>query len=166
MILVTIIVNVTGLFLKEIKTSIGSNPEVYVVYPALIDTIGDVGSIVGSTATTKLFTGIIRPSILQVKNHLYEIFGAWSSSIIMFTLYSGIVSLYLGFSSGTPMKFLTVLLSTNLLASAVMIFFAYATAILTFRLALNPDNFVIPIESSVADTVTTISLFLSLLIIT
>ena len=39
---------------------------------------------------------------------------------------------------------------------------ALVVAILTFRMGLDPDNFVNPIESSLADAVTTGSLLLAL----
>ena len=52
---------------------IGRNKEIYMVYPALNTTVGAVGSIVGSTATTKLALGIIEPSFIAIKQHLIEI---------------------------------------------------------------------------------------------
>jgi cation transporter-like permease len=57
------------------------------------------------------------------------------------------------------------LLTTNVVAVAVMLFVAYAVAISTFRRGLNPDNFVIPVESSLADTVTTAAALLALALI-
>jgi cation transporter-like permease len=46
-----------------------------------------------------------------------------------------------------------------------MIFIAYSIAIFTYRRGLNPDNFVIPIESSLADTVTTAAILVALALI-
>jgi cation transporter-like permease len=57
------------------------------------------------------------------------------------------------------------LLTTNVVAVAVMLFVAYSVAISTFRRGLNPDNFVIPVESSLADTVTTAAALLALALI-
>jgi cation transporter-like permease len=48
------------------------------------------------------------------------------------------------------------------MAASLIILIAYTTAILTFKRGLDPDNFVIPIESSLADSLTTISLFAAL----
>ena len=67
LILVTFIVNVTGLTLGKIGQVIGNRKEIYMVYPALIDTVGDVGSIVGSTATTKFALGLTEPSLSSIK---------------------------------------------------------------------------------------------------
>jgi len=161
--LVTSIVNVTGLVLGKISGVIGRRSEVYVVYPALIDTVGDVGSIVGSTATTKLTLGLIGSSFSSIKQHLTEIWGAWTASLTMFTVYSIISSLTQGITALSDiMKFMVQLLATNILAVSCVVLVAYAAAILTYRRGWDPDNFVIPIESSLADSITTISLFMAL----
>jgi len=166
LVFVAFIVNVTGSFLDRISGIIGNAPEIYVVYPALITTIGGVGSIVGSTATTKLALGIIEPSFSSIRQHLNEIGGSWIASIVMFTLYSIMSS----FASGTTTlsnspKFAAQLLTTNILAVSAMVIIAYAVAISTYRRGLDPDNFVIPIESSLADSITTLSLFIALTVI-
>ncbi len=160
---VAFIVNVTGATLGMIKENIGRKPEVYTVYPAIIDTVGDIGSIIGSTATTKLALGVIRPSFFSIKQHLCEIFGAWTASIILFTTYSMISSTLYGVTPlSNVLRFMAQILATNVLAASPMIFVSYAVAILTYRRGWDPDNFVIPIESSLADSVTTISLFIAL----
>ncbi|HDQ05396.1 MAG TPA: hypothetical protein ENN36_01570, partial [Candidatus Bathyarchaeota archaeon] len=75
---VTFIVNITGSILVRVSEVIDNRPEVYMVYPALIDTVGDVGSIIGSTVTTKLALGSIKSSFSSIKEHIIEIVGAWS----------------------------------------------------------------------------------------
>ena len=59
-----------------------------------------------------------------------------------------------------------ILLATNFIAVAVIIVVSYGIAILTFRRGLDPDNFVIPIESSLADSITSIALLVVLVLIT
>ena len=159
---VAFIVNVTGSFLYRITEVIGGRPEIYVVYPALIDTMGDVGSIVGSTATTKLALGMLKPSFASIRQHSTEIGGAWTASLAMFTLYSVISSLMQGVPVLNLLRFTAMLYATNIVAASCMILIAYAVGILTYRRGWDPDNFVIPIESSLADTITTISLLIVL----
>ena len=162
LVFVAFIVNVTGSLLNEIREVVGSRSEIYVVYPALIDTVGSVGSIVGSTATTKLFLGVLKSSFSSIKQHLTEIGGAWMASMIMFTLYSAISSFTSGTAAFHLLRFTAQLLATNILAVSVMVVVAYAVAIFTYRRGLDPDNFVIPIESSLADSITTVSFFAAL----
>lgn len=162
LLVVTVIINITGSTLTRIRTVIGKRPEIYGVYPALIDTIGDVGSIVGSTATTKLFAGLIKPAFSSLKQHTTEVFSAWASSVIMFFIYTSIASLIYNVSFAGSLTLLAELMMTNVLAAFCMVLITHAIAILAFRHALNPDNFVIPIESSIADAITTVFLFTAL----
>ena len=160
---VTFIVNVTGSFLNKISGR--ARPEIYIVYPALITTMGGVGSIVGSTATTKLALGVIKPSFSSIRQHLNEIGGSWVASIVMFVLYS-ISSFTSGMTKSSELlEFAAQLLTTNILAVSAMVIIAYAVAISTYRRGWNPENFVIPIESSLADSITTGSLLIALTII-
>ncbi|MFZ7138972.1 MAG: magnesium transporter, partial [archaeon] len=161
LVFVSIIANVAGSLLDKI-----SGNAIYRVYPAIIATIGGVGSIIGSTATTKLALGLIKPTFSSIKLHFNEIAGSWFASIIMFVVY-GVLSLVI--SGGTTLQELLVfigqLLTTNVLAVSIMAVIAYAVAIYTFRRGWNPDNFVIPIESSLADTLTTAAIIIALALI-
>ncbi|MFX0198684.1 MAG: magnesium transporter [Candidatus Hodarchaeota archaeon] len=163
LLLITFIVNITGIFLGNIRTHIHNGAELYLIYPALITTIGAVGSIIGSTATTKLALGFIKPSVSSIKQHTNEIVGSWIASMVMFAIYSIISSLMSTvITLHTLMITLAQLLATNIFAVSIMAIIAYMTAVFTYRQRLNPDNFVIPIESSLADGVTTISLLIAL----
>ena len=158
---VSFIVNVTGSLLDRINGT-----RMVAVYPAIIATIGGVGSIIGSTATTKLALGLIKPSFSSLKEHFNEIGGAWLASIVMFLVYALLSVLISGINTLEELLVFTgQLLTTNVVAVAVMLFVAYAVAISTFRHGLNPDNFVIPVESSLADTVTTAAALLALALI-
>ena len=162
---VAFIVNVTGSVLGEIRDVIGAKREVYTVYPALIDTIGDIGAVIGSTATTKLALGTLKPSLSSVKNHINEIFGAWTASVIMFLIYSILSLLIQGMLTlDVFIRFTVTLLATNVMAATFIITVSWAVGIITFQRGLDPDNFVIPIESSMADSMTTISLFIALVL--
>ena len=128
--------------------------------------MGGVGSIVGSTATTKLALGLISSSFSSIRKHLTEIGGAWMASLVMFTLYSMISFLTRRITVlDDLMHFMAQLLVTNLLAVSLIVIISYAVAILTYRRGWDPDNFVIPIESSLADGITTISLLIALTMI-
>ncbi len=166
LVFVILIVNVTGSLLNQIRRIVGVRPEIYIVYPALIDTTGDVGSIVGSTATTKLALGAIEPTFSSIKQHKTEIGGAWIASALMFALYSTISLFTCGIATLNNFSALTAsLLATNALAVSVMVVIAYLIAIATYRKGWDPDNFVIPIESSLADSVTTVALLAALIAI-
>ncbi len=169
LITVSFIINVAGTFLGRVDELIRGRCEVYevypvyVVYPALIDTIGDVGAVVSSTFTTKLALGTLKASFSSIKDHFTEVSGAWTASLIMYFAYSLLALTIAGKLSLINLTSFTMLLFTvNLLAAALIVMVSYSVAIITFQKGLDPDNFLIPIESSLADTLTTISLFVAL----
>ena len=163
LIIVAFVVNITGSVLSRISGVVGRRPEIYIVYPALIDTMGDVGAVVGSTATTKLSLGVLDPSLKAIRNHTNQIVGAWTASAAMYVVYALIGSLsQANPSSSAALRFIGLLLATNVFAAVFMIGISFSVAVLTFRRGLDPDNFVIPVESSLADTLTTVSLLIML----
>jgi mgtE-like transporter len=162
LVFVTVIVNITGSLLNRIG-GIADGQKIYSVYPAIIATVGGVGSIIGSTATTKLALGLVKPFFSSIKQHLNEIAGAWLASVVMFIVYGIVSSVMSGAETlGEMILFTSQLLTTNIVAVSLMVFVAYAVAIFTFRRGWNPDNFVIPIESSLADTITTAAVLVAL----
>jgi len=166
LIFVAFIVNITGSLLNQIRQIPGVRPEIYIVYPALINTAGAVGSIVGSTATTKLALGAVEPFFSSIKQHKTEIGSAWIASVLMYVLYSTIALSSRGIATLNSFSAMTAtLLITNALAVSVMVVIAYLVAIVTYRKGWDPDNFVIPIESSLADSVTTVALLAALIVI-
>ncbi|MEM3549906.1 MAG: magnesium transporter [Candidatus Bathyarchaeia archaeon] len=165
LVFVSFIINVAGATLGRVDEVLRSKQEVYrsypvyVVYPALIDTIGDVGAVIGSTATTKLALGTLKPSFSSIKNHAAEILGAWAASLIMYMVYSILALTTQGLISPLNLlKFTLLLITANAIAAFFIIIVSYSVAILTYQKGLDPDNFEIPIESSMADSITTISL--------
>ena len=166
MLLVAFIVNVAGTLLLGISNFVEDRVEIYTIYTALIGMIGNVGSVIGSTATTKLALGLLAPSFSSMKRHTKSIFSAWSASIIMFVLLAVLsLSIHKLFSFSSFYSLISVVLVANLLAVATIVILSYAISILTFKRGLDPDNFVIPVESSLADSVTSLALFVALLLI-
>ena len=166
MFLVSLLVNLTGTLLLGISKFITERVEIYAIYTALIGMIGNVGSVVGSTATTKLALGLLTPSFSSMRKHAKNIFSAWGASIIMFIILAVLsLSIHDIFSFSSVYQLFSIVLIANVLAVATIVILTYAISILTFKRGLDPDNFVIPVESSLADSVTSLALFVALLLI-
>jgi mgtE-like transporter len=167
LILVAFIVNITGLMFTKISGRLNQAPKIFILYPTLITTIGAVGAIVGSTATTKLALGLFKPSFSSIKYHLVEISNAWSASLILYAFLASIVSAFSpAWLIQELVKLLLQLLFTNLLAGLVIVIISFTIAIHTRKKGWDPDNFVIPLVSSIADSVTTLSLLFVLTVVT
>ena len=165
MLLVSFLVNITGTLLLGISEFVAERVEIWTIYTALIGMIGNVGSVVGSTATTKLALGLLTPSFSSMRNHAKTIFSAWSASIIMFVVLAVLSMSIHSLSFSSFYNLISVVIVANVLAVASIVVLSYAVSILTFKRGLDPDNFVIPVESSLADSVTSIALFVALLLI-
>ena len=75
------------------------------------------------------------------------------------------LSIHSLFSLSSFYSLISVVLVANILAVAAIVVLSYAVSILTLKRGLDPDNFVIPVESSLADGVTSLALFVALLLI-
>lgn len=162
LVVVTVIVTLTGHVLERISRQIGGRAGIYAIYPAMIDTVGDVGSIIGSTATTKLGLGLLGAELKSIRGHLNEISYAWIGSLFLFTVYATISGVLYGF-----MRFRSLLAAvwcSNLLVMPLIALVSFSVGITTYKLGLDPDNFVIPFETSLADSLTTVILYLMILV--
>jgi mgtE-like transporter len=166
MLLVAFMVNITGTLLKGISNLAGSRREIYTVYPAMIDMMGDASLVVSSAATVKLTLGVLTPSYRSIKNHAKNIFSAWASTLMLFVVV-GILSLALNgiFTVSGIISLIVILLMSNAIAFVSIVLVSYAISILTFKRGLDPDNFVIPLGSSLADALTTLALLIILLLL-
>jgi len=167
MLFVSVIVNITGTVLKNISSIVENRGrEIYTVYPALIDMVGDVGAVIGSTATTKLALGMLAPSFSSIRHHAKTILSAWAASIIMFFVLAVLAPTVNGtLSLSTFSNLISILLIANVIAVSAIILLSYGISILTFKKGLDPDNFVIPIESSFADSLMSIALLVALVLV-
>ncbi len=158
---VSLIVAVTGNFLVRVEGVVRGMPEIYVIYPALLTMVGDFGSIVGSIATTRLAIGTSRPSLRLFSDIAPEALGAWTAwfaAVQAFGVVTAVVS-----GSGSRVEWLAgVLALGGTLSTVTILAVSLGVAVLTFRMGLDPDNFVNPIESSLADAITTGFLLLAL----
>ena len=163
---VALIVTLTGTIFRGIDNFAEDRKEIYTIYPALINMISNVGAVVGSTATTKLALGLLRPSFSSIRNHAKNIASSWLASFMIFTVLA-LISLAINraFAPTIVLNFMGTIWISNIIAVAGIVLLSYAIAILTFKRGLNPENFVIPIETSFAIIITSTALLIALLLI-
>ncbi len=159
-------VNIAGSALDRISQVVASVPHIYIVYPAIIDTVGDVGSIIGSTSTTKLNLGTIEANLRSFRYQFGEIASTWAASLTMFLAYGLIATLLFGvLQPDSLVRFIERLIFSNITAVAAMVIISILLTVITYNRGLDPDNFVIPIGSAIADGLTSVFLLLSIFLI-
>lgn len=163
---VALILTLTGTIFKGIDRVAENRKEIYTIYPALINMVSNVGSVVGSTANTKLSLGLLKPSFSSIKNHARNIGSAWVASLLIFTVLA-LISLAINrvFLPASVLDFLAIIVVSNIIAVTAIVILSYWISIETFRRGLNPENFVIPIETSVATIITSTALLIAIVLI-
>jgi mgtE-like transporter len=163
---VALMVTITGTIFKGISNFAQNRKEIYTIYPALINMVSSVGSVVGSTANTKLALGLLTPSFASIKKHTKNITSAWAASLVIFTILA-FISLAINqvFALSTVLNFIGIIWISNLIAVISIVILSYGISILTFKRGLNPENFVIPIETSLATIITSVALLIALVLI-
>lgn len=138
-------------------------PTLLIAYPAIIELVTDATLVVGSTLTAKLVLGMLEPHFSAVKSHASQILGAWAASAATFVPLSAVSLVLTGTLGLRAFSLLApVLLAANAFALIAMILISIAFAILTFKRGLDPDHFVIPLESSLAGAIASAALLIAL----
>ena len=143
---------IAGFALNSIRYRLEVYPGLMVIYPALIDSAGDMGSIAGSRTTTKLALGSLLPTISSIRSLVKEFSLIVLSTLPFYLALSFIAAIYSASFNRTLI--LSPLLS-GLTVVPLIICFAFVIAILAFKRGLNPDNFVNPLEACTADVMMT-----------
>ncbi len=159
LLLVAAIVNVSGQALKGISRMIESDRSVYVMYPAMIDVVGDVSSMLGSVVTTRLALGLTGSLSMIVKEMPFLL-----APVLLATLTALVpISMMASAMAGIPIfgKYFFTVAAVSL-AILPMAAVTLLVVFLTYRYRLNSDNFVNPLSSAIADAVTTVSIYLVL----
>jgi len=166
LVVVAILVTLTGTIFREIGGFARGRKEIYIIYPALINMVSNVGSVVGSTASTKLALGLLSPTFSSIRKHGKSIAIAWLASFLIFTILA-VLSIVINqvWTIAGAIDFLLVIWVSNIIAVFGIVVLSYEVAILTFRKGLNPENFVIPVETSLAALITSTAFLVALLLL-
>jgi mgtE-like transporter len=159
--------SLNGYFLSTMSGNLLRYPGVVVLYPALTNALGNIGSIIGSTKTTSLALGDVRSLKEEVRSALGQILQVESVALPMHAVF-GLVT-YGIVAASIPGARLPILvggaLISNLMTFGFMALFALWIAHIAFNRGLNPDNIVIPVITSLSDSVATLSLLPSIAIL-
>ncbi|MEM4246607.1 MAG: magnesium transporter [Candidatus Bathyarchaeia archaeon] len=153
-----------GLTLGGVRRVLEKVPGVLILYPAVVDALGDVGSIVGSNTTSRLHLGELSPSLSSFKELLYDILAVESSAGIVHTLFGG-AAYHLATKvlvNARMDRLVVAAVLSNLVSFVPICLLAFLVAVLTFKRGLDPDNFVIPVETAVSDALGTLALSFAL----
>jgi mgtE-like transporter len=155
----SILGSVNGFFLSSMGARLQEYPGLVVLYPALTNALGNIGSIIGSTKTTSIALGYVRSFREEIWNTLSSILKVEAVAFGMHVVFGVLTYLIMSpVVPGSDLVFLvSVAVTTNLTTFLVIGFFAVMIAYFAFQRGLNPDNIVIPAITTASDSVATIA---------
>jgi len=156
LLLASIISSIGGMHLKPVEGTLVTILPLLILLPALNDMIGDFGTIVSSKFTTMLYLGLLGRKWWQSK-HVHELILTILIVALIASVYIGSLSYLMASAKGYTFStaiFLKVLI-ISIIATAslvgIIIIISIVGGIWIYKKKEDPNNFLIPITTSVAD---------------
>ncbi|MGC9778494.1 MAG: magnesium transporter [Candidatus Heimdallarchaeota archaeon] len=155
---VTLTINsLTGGILSRADVALTSLPGLFLVYPALIDTLGDEITIIANETSTNLALGSIEPKLSAIKDKdlWTNLIGVGIAGLFLHFIYGIFGSIIVGDFQKIGLV-LGISLMINVFGFLVVQSLAFILMIFGFKKGLDPDNFAVPIIASLSNLVTSV----------
>lgn len=155
---------VAGLTLQGRLAAFAEQPALLALVPAFLAAAGAVGGILSTRLTSKLHLGLMAPTAAPGREARRDIGLLFAISVPVFVLASLVADLaavLVDLASPGPLRMVAVAVVGGVLATAFSVLVAYYSAIASFRVGLDPDNYAIPIVSSSIDLLGSLSFILA-----
>lgn len=127
-----------------------------ILIPPFTGILGSIGGILGSRLSTGMHTGEINPTFIPEGNVAHHFIISYLYTLILLPLLALIAhsaAVLMGSNSPGPGMLVIISLAAGLIVMTLVIGVAYITASLSFRYGLDPDNFGIPVITSLIDLI-------------
>ncbi len=127
-----------------------------VLIPPFMGGLGSIGGILGSRLSTRMHTGELNPSFLPERGVVHHFIISYLYTLILLPLLALIAhgaAVLMGLNSPGLGMLVTISLVAGLVVMTLVNGVAYVTASLSFRYGLDPDNFGIPVVTSLIDLI-------------
>ncbi len=153
LILSSLLSSIGGTRLQLIQNKLLSILPLMALLPALNDLTGDFGCIISSKFTTLLFLGKINPNDWKHSESVKELIKKIFLITIICGFYISILSLIITwtFSAELLIKILLITFITVIIITFIMFLVSILGGLYVYKKNLDPDNFLVPITTSIAD---------------
>jgi len=158
---------ISGTLLSSNETLLYTVPIILLVLPALNSLIGDISTVLVSRLTTHLYIGTLQPKIQKserLKEDFYGLLITLLLSLGALIFLGYLVSVISGIEIVNPLLITLIMCITVLLIFAIMFLLAFVSAIVLFKRGMDPNNFLIPLITSLADFLTPLFLIIFIII--
>ncbi|HUW43405.1 MAG TPA: magnesium transporter [Bacillota bacterium] len=155
LLLASIISSFGGLALEQIKTLFLSITPLLILLPSLNNMIGNYGTIISSRFSTMLHEGEIKGKWRKNKE-LKKLFFQMTIMTVVGAVLSSLIVIGITYFSGgillkTALKVFFIVLFDMFLLTNVLFFVAIRAGIYIYKKKEDPNNFLIPVSTSIAD---------------
>ncbi|MFX0001281.1 MAG: magnesium transporter [Candidatus Hodarchaeota archaeon] len=157
---------ISGTLLSSSEALLTTIPILLLIIPALNSLIGDMSTVLVSRLTTHLYIGTLSPKIQKSDRLKEDFLGLLITlllSLIALLLIGYFVAIILGIEIVNPFLIIFIISITALLIFIIMFVSLFVSAIFLYKHGKDPNNFLIPFLTSLADFLT--PLFLIIFII-
>jgi cation transporter-like permease len=154
---------ISGTVLSSNERILYAIPIMLLIIPALNSLIGDISTVLVSRLTTHLYIGTLPPKIqrsYRLKEDFYGLLITLILSLISLLILGYMVGIILGISIVSPILMIIIIFITILLIFFMMFIILFIGAIYLFKRGMDPNNFLIPFVTSLADFLTPFFLIL------
>lgn len=154
-----------GFVLYSNEEILFSLPGILVVIPSFINMNGSIISILSSRISSALHMGLIKPRLKRTKTLNKNVLITFFDSVVSFLalgFIAGFFNMILGISGLDFFIFPIVTLVAGFVSIALLSFLSILFSYLSYSKGIDPDNWVIPILTSIGDLVGVFLLFLVL----
>jgi len=145
-----------GLVLNSSEKMITAFPGIIIMMPAFINMVGGLMSVLASRLSSALHLGMIHPKLHKTKTLDRNIIAMIIISLISFTflgIIGSILLTVLGLVNTNMVLFTFMVLVAGLLTTMILMAFTIVLSYYLFKKGDDPDNWVIPILTSVSDLI-------------
>lgn len=166
-IIIVLISSVVGLFSGTLLSSsehiLATFPIILLVLPSLNSLIGDISTVLVSRLTSHLYIGTLSPKIQLSTRLKQDFYGLLITILLSLAALVGLGYL-LGSVTGikivNPLLIISILIITIMILFGFMFVFLFIGSIFLFRKGKDPNNFLIPMVTSLADFLTPLIIIL------
>jgi mgtE-like transporter len=159
---------VAGLTLEGRLDQLVEYPALLALVPPFLASAGAIGGILSSRLTSKLHLGLVEPSSVPgrlVRADMALAFMVAVPTFALASLVADLAAVIIDLNSPGAGAMIAVALIGGLMATAFAVMIAYYTAIVSYRMGLDPDNYAIPMVTSSIDLLGSISFILAVALV-
>ncbi|MCZ7528706.1 MAG: magnesium transporter [Acidimicrobiia bacterium] len=159
---------IAGLVIEKRLESFRAFPALLVLVPPFLGQAGSLGGILSSRVSTKLHLGLVTPARFSLRPVAEDVLLVAAYAVPVFLLVgvsADIVAAVVGLASPGTVDVVALALLAGGFTTALTMLVAYSTAVVTYRLGLDPDNHGIPAVTSTLDLLGSLALILCIVVL-